>query len=97
LEEVNKVKIGLLENVDVGIFCVEWSDPSSVDSEEEAELLREVILLNSCSGCGWHPQGLWISGSLEVYEAKGANHNDDKTDEDVRNWPLGGKFTYVVE
>ena len=40
---------------------VHWTNPSSVDTEEETEFLGKVVLLDSCTRGIWDPQSLWIS------------------------------------
>ena len=60
LQPVKHVKVRVLEDV-VRQVIVHWRDPASVNSEEEAEFLCEVALLDVCTGVSWHPKLLWIS------------------------------------
>ena len=45
LELPHQLKVGMAEDVDRQVV-VERSDPASVDTEEEAELLCEILLLD---------------------------------------------------
>lgn len=40
---------------------------------------------------------MFTYGGLEVYETKGANHDDYASNEDVCNWTRGGPFSNVIE
>jgi len=50
----------MAEDVDRQVV-VERSDPASVDTEEEAELLCEILLLDIGARFRWNPEFLWIS------------------------------------
>jgi len=60
-EVIDKVQVLVLEDVLVGLVCVEWGDYASVDSEESAKLLDEEILLNIGPRLWRDPKFLGIS------------------------------------